>query len=71
MVASRDAIRLGLLEGLFSAQNARIADENRAVLENNYPPEVPPAGVEHSSGTDRETPQFRRYDCEALKGSEV
>ena len=71
MAASRDFLKSDLPEGLFSAQNARIADENRAVLENTYPPEVPPAGVEHSLGTDRETLQFRRYDDEALKGSEV
>ena len=71
MAASRDVIRFGLLEGLFSAQIARIADEDRAVAESAYPSEVPPAGVEHSWGTDRETLPFRRCDDEALKGSEV
>jgi len=71
VAASRDFLKSGLPEGLFSAQNARIADEDRAVVESPFPSEVPPPGVEHSVGTDRATLQFRRYDDEALKGSEV
>jgi len=71
VVASRDFLKSGLLEGVFSAQNARIADENRAVVESSFPSEVPPPGVEHSVATDRATLKFRRYYYEALKGSEA
>ena len=58
VVASRDFLKSGLLEGVLSAQNARIADEDRAVVENSSPAEVPPV-------------QVRRYNCEALKGLEA
>lgn len=71
VVASRDFLKAGLLEGLFSAQNAKIADEDRAVVESSFPSEVPPPGVEHSVGTDRATLQFRRYYYEALRDSEA
>jgi phenylpropionate dioxygenase-like ring-hydroxylating dioxygenase large terminal subunit len=71
VVGSRDFLKLGLVQGLFSANTAKIADEDRAVVESSFPSEVPPLGHEHSVGTDRATLAFRKYYYETLKPSSV
>ncbi|MCI3135000.1 aromatic ring-hydroxylating oxygenase subunit alpha [Phenylobacterium aquaticum] len=69
VVASRDFAKLGLLEPFFARMNARIADEDRAVVESSQPSEVPPLAQEHSVATDRATREFRRYYFETLRPS--
>jgi phenylpropionate dioxygenase-like ring-hydroxylating dioxygenase large terminal subunit len=69
VVASRDFARLPVFEPLFRWMNGRIADEDQAVVESSGPLETPPAGQEHSVGSDRATLQFRRYYDSQLRGS--
>jgi phenylpropionate dioxygenase-like ring-hydroxylating dioxygenase large terminal subunit len=66
---SRNFLRSRLLNPLFSALNARIADEDRAIVESCGVAEAPPASAEHSVGSDLATLQFRRYYYETLRGS--
>ncbi len=69
VVASRDFMRLGLFDPLFRTSSAKIADEDKAVLESSPPGEVPPAAQERSVQTDRATLQFRKYYYEDLRGA--
>lgn len=68
IVASRDFARLPIFEPLFQWMNARISQEDRAVVESIGPDEVPPAREERSVATDRATLQFRRYYDRELRG---
>ncbi len=69
VIGSRDFLKSPLLDPLFAATNARIADEDRAVVESAGATEVPPASTERSVATDRATLQFRKYYYEDLRES--
>jgi phenylpropionate dioxygenase-like ring-hydroxylating dioxygenase large terminal subunit len=71
VVGSRDFLKSDWFKGLFAANTARIADEDRAVVESSHPSEVPPIEQEHSVGTDRATLAFRKYYFDTLKPSAV
>jgi phenylpropionate dioxygenase-like ring-hydroxylating dioxygenase large terminal subunit len=68
VVGSRDFARWRLLDPVFSWMNARIADEDKAVVESSGGDEAPPPGAEPSVGTDRATLQFRKYYYDVLRG---
>ncbi len=69
VVASRDFARLPLLDPGFAWMNAKIADEDRAVVESSGPDAIPAPGEERSVGTDRATLQFRKYYWDTLRPS--
>lgn len=69
VVGSRDFAKLRLLNPWFAWMNARIADEDKVVVESTGSEEVPPAGDEHSVATDRATLQFRKYYYQTLRPS--
>ena len=69
LVATRDFAKSWFLEPLFARSNARIADEDQAVVESSQPGESPLPTAEHSVATDRATLAFRRYYYETLKPS--
>lgn len=56
----RNFARLRLFDPLFARANRKIAEEDRAILESSLPPEVPPAGEEHSVASDAPTLAFRK-----------
>jgi len=66
---ARDFMTSPLFDGVFHRSNARIASEDRAVVESSYPVEVPPAGEERSVRTDGFTLLFRKRYFNELKGS--
>ena len=68
VVAARGFLKPGLFDPLFRRTTARIADEDRAVVESSGSKEVPLAGEERSVGSDRATLQFRRYYDTELRG---
>ena len=65
----RSFARLRLLDPMFRWSNARIAREDKAILESSQPAEVPPAGEEKSVRTDAPTLAFRKLYFERLKGT--
>lgn len=69
VVASRSFLRAGVFDGIFRSSSAKIADEDKAVVESSPAGEVPPAGHELSVRTDRATLQFRRYYYDSLRSS--
>ncbi|MFT3724181.1 MAG: aromatic ring-hydroxylating dioxygenase subunit alpha [Hyphomonadaceae bacterium] len=69
VVASRDFLRSGMFSPMFRSSSAKIADEDKAVVESSPSGEVPPAAQERSVRTDKATLQFRKYYHDALKGS--
>lgn len=69
VVTSRDFMRSGIFDPLFRRSSAKIADEDKAVLESSPPGEVPPSAQERSVRTDRATLQFRKYYYDELRGS--
>ncbi len=69
IVGARSFATSRWLNPLFNWANARIAAEDRAVVESSFPVEVPPAREEASVATDRVTLHFRRYYFEALRPS--
>ena len=69
IVGSRDFARFCLLDPWFAWMNARIADEDKRVVESAGCGEVPPAADEHSVATDRATLQFRKYYYQVLRPS--
>ena len=71
VVGSRDFARLSLLNPWFAWMNARIADEDKRVVESTGCNEVPPAAEEHSVVTDRTTLQFRKYYYQVLRPSDA
>jgi len=69
VVGARSFLKWKALDPMFEANAAKIADEDRDVVESSFPPEVPHPSEEHSVGSDRATLAFRRYFLEVLKGS--
>lgn len=64
----RDFARSRLFDPLFARTNARIAAEDRAIVESSQPPEVPPAGEERSVATDAPTLAFRKIWFTRIRG---
>lgn len=69
IIGARSFATFPLLNPLFNRSNAKIAEQDRAVVESSQPAVVPPAADEVSVRTDRATLQFRRYYFETLHGS--
>jgi phenylpropionate dioxygenase-like ring-hydroxylating dioxygenase large terminal subunit len=69
IVGARSFARLPLLNPLFNRSNAKIAEQDRAVVESSQPVVVPPPALEQSVRTDRATLQFRKYFYETLHTS--
>lgn len=69
LLTLRDFARSRLLDPLFAYMNARIAREDRAVVESSLPTEVPPPAEEASVRTDAPTLAFRRLYRARLRGS--
>lgn len=69
VVGSRDFARSRLLNPFFNYANARVAAEDKAIVESSRPEEIPRSAEEVSVLTDRATLQFRRYYFEVLRGS--
>jgi phenylpropionate dioxygenase-like ring-hydroxylating dioxygenase large terminal subunit len=61
VVGSRDFARSRLFNPLFNWANARIAAEDKAVVESSFPVEIPRPAEEVSVASDRATLQFRKY----------
>lgn len=64
----RSFARARLLDPLFARLNARIAAEDRAIVESSLPAEVPPAGEEKSVATDAPTLAFRKIWFSRIRG---
>lgn len=58
-----------IFDPLFARMNARIADEDQAIVESSQPAEVPPASHELSVATDAPTLAFRKIWFSQLRGS--
>lgn len=71
LLTLRDFARSPLLNPVFRLMNARIAREDRAIVESSLPPEVPPPGEESSVRTDAPTLAFRRLYRQKLLGSDA
>lgn len=56
----RSFAKARILDGLFARMNARIAAEDKAIVESSQPPEVPPANEEQSVASDAPTLAFRK-----------
>jgi len=56
----RNFARWRLFDPLFARANARIAAEDRAIVESSRPAQVPPAGEERSVASDAPTLAFRK-----------
>jgi len=69
VVASRSFLRSSTLNPMFRLSSARIADEDKAVVESSPAGEVPPPGQERSVGSDKATLKFRRYYHDGLRTS--
>jgi phenylpropionate dioxygenase-like ring-hydroxylating dioxygenase large terminal subunit len=65
----RSFARARIFDWAFARVNARIAREDKAVLETSWPHEVPPAAQEKSVRTDAPTLAFRKIWFERIKGS--
>lgn len=68
LLTLRDFARSPLLNPIFRLMNARIAAEDRAILESSLPSQVPPQGEEVSVRTDEATLAFRRIYRQRLHG---
>ena len=71
MVMARDFLTLPIFDFVFHRMNARIANEDRAIVESSVPMEVPAASEEKSVRTDGPTLQFRKRYFADLRGSSV
>ena len=69
IVGARSFARFPLLNFIFNHTNAKIAEQDRAVVESSRPVVVPPPAEEQSVRTDRATLQFRKYFYETLHAS--
>lgn len=70
LTMARDFMTSPLFDYFFHRANARIANEDRAIVESSYPAEVPPPGDERSVRTDGPTLAFRkRYFAELRPSS--
>ncbi|WP_438015155.1 aromatic ring-hydroxylating dioxygenase subunit alpha [Sorangium sp. So ce315] len=69
MTMARDFLTSPLFDFFFHRMNARIASEDRAIIESSFPVEIPPAGEERSVRTDAPTLLFRKRYFAELKGT--
>lgn len=69
VVTSRGFLRAGVFDPMFRLSSAKIADEDKAVVESSPKGAVPPSGEERSVKTDRATLQFRKYYHDVLAAS--
>jgi phenylpropionate dioxygenase-like ring-hydroxylating dioxygenase large terminal subunit len=69
IIGTRSFARLPLLNPIFNRSNAKIAEQDRAVVESSEPVVIPPPGQELSVRTDKATLQFRKYYFEQLASS--
>lgn len=69
VATSRNFVKMGAMDFAFRKSSARIADEDKAVVESSPPGAVPRAGEERSVKTDRATLQFRKYYHDVLASS--
>jgi phenylpropionate dioxygenase-like ring-hydroxylating dioxygenase large terminal subunit len=69
LTMARSFLTSRLFDPFFHRANARIAAEDRAIVESSFPVEVPPAGQERSVRTDAPTLAFRRRYFAELHGS--
>jgi hypothetical protein len=65
----RSFARLPVLDPIFRRMNARIAFEDKAIVESASPSEVPRPQFERSVPTDRPTLAFRKLWFDRIKGS--
>ncbi len=61
IIGARTFATLGLLNPFFNYSNAKIAEQDRAVVESSRPRKSPPACDELAGRTDKATLQFRKY----------
>jgi len=66
---ARSFARWPIMDPLFARANARIAAEDRAIVESSDPSEVPAAAEENSVATDAPTLAFRKIWFNRIKGS--
>ncbi len=71
LLTMRDFARWRLLDPVFRRMNARIAGEDKAIVESSLPCEAPPPGEEVSVRTDAPTLFFRRIYRQKLHGSDA
>ncbi len=71
IIGARSFAKLSLLNPMFNAQNAKIADQDRAVVESSDPAIIPPPAHEQSVRTDKATLRFRKYYFDSLAGTKV
>jgi phenylpropionate dioxygenase-like ring-hydroxylating dioxygenase large terminal subunit len=71
LVVARSFLRSPVFDYFFRRSNAKIALEDKAIVESSYPSEVPPAGEEKSVRTDGPTLQFRKRYFAELQGSKA
>lgn len=69
LTMARDFFTSRIFDWVFHRMNARIAAEDKAILESSYPAEVPPASEEKSVRTDGLTLMFRKRYFAELQGS--
>ncbi len=71
IITIRNFARWRALDWWFRRVNARIANEDKAILETSDPCEVPPPGQERSVRTDQPTLAFRKLYLDQFRGSEA
>lgn len=71
IIGARSFARLSLLNYYFNYSNAKIAAEDRAVVESSDPVIIPPANQEQSVRTDKATLRFRKYYFDQLAKTSV
>ena len=71
IIGARSFARLSLLNPYFNRSNAKIAEQDRAVLESSDPVIIPPAAHEQSVRTDKATLRFRKYYFDQLAKTSV
>jgi phenylpropionate dioxygenase-like ring-hydroxylating dioxygenase large terminal subunit len=64
----RNFAKARILDPLFARANARIAAEDKAIVESSLPREVPPGGQEKSVASDAPTLAFRKIWFSQIKG---
>lgn len=69
LTMARGFLTSRIFDGFFHRTNAKIANEDRAIVESSFPSEVPPAAAEKSVRTDGPTLTFRKRYFAELKGS--
>jgi phenylpropionate dioxygenase-like ring-hydroxylating dioxygenase large terminal subunit len=71
IVGARSFARLSILNHYFNHSNAKIAAEDRAIVESSDPVIIPPAAQEQSVRTDKATLRFRKYYFDQLAKTSV